>query len=75
MRVNWYFGEDIGGGGYAQAYIEDTHLEATIYDTQYENIHEAWIDATKIKTDNSLLELMNWVEEELKFRWSHEVHS
>lgn len=23
------------------------------------------------KSDNSLLELMNWVEEELKFRWSH----
>ena len=70
MRVDWYFGEDIGGGGYASAYIKGTNLQATIYDTIDEDKHEAWIDNKKIKADNSLLELMNWVEEELKFRAS-----
>lgn len=75
MKVNWEIGSYEGGEGYLAASIDDEKpvadilhskegFQAYIYDHRFSSKRD-------LKTDNSLIELMNWVEEELKFRSSH----
>lgn len=76
MKVNWEIGSYEGGEGYLSASIDDEKpvadilnskkgFEAYIYDDRYASKRD-------VKSDASLIELMNWVEEELKFRSSHD---
>ena len=76
MKVDWNIESYQGGEGVLHAYLhpgkdvvtitKDKDLfVAHIYEHSFSSIREA-------KSDPSLIELMNWVEEELKFRMSHE---
>lgn len=75
MKVNWYIESYEGGEGVLTASIDNSKavadilnskkgFEAYIYDDRYAS-------KRNVKSDPSLIELMNWVEEELKFRSSH----
>jgi hypothetical protein len=76
MKVNWYIESYEGGEGVLTADVDGDNpvadimnskngFQAYIYPHRYSSIRDC-------KTDASLIELMNWVEEELKFRSSHE---
>lgn len=75
MKVDWNIESYQGGEGVLHAYIDSSKdvvtiikdkdlFVAHIYEHEFSSIRET-------KIDNSLLELMNWAEEELKFRSSH----
>ena len=80
MRVDWEIGYEGSG---IEGRIPGSSLEGIVmenYDTTpmswYANVHflgnnGSWDNAIN-KSDSSLLEILNWVEEELKFRASQD---
>lgn len=80
MIVNWDIQSWEGGSASIVANVDEIKDSLYAYiDRENEKVFKAVIhegmyssDPVVIKTDPSLIELMNWVEEELKFRMSHE---
>ena len=77
MRVNWYIESYEGGQGVLEAStdIKDQAVASITQELGFFVAHvyeHRFSSKRETKTDPSLIELMNWVEEELKFRESHE---
>lgn len=80
MIVNWDIQSWEGGSASLVANVDEIKNSLHAYiDRENEKVFKAIIlegpySSVTVagKTDPSLIELMNWVEEELKFRMSHE---
>lgn len=81
MKVDWRISNDVLSGGiigsntFVDIARENGIFEAILGTQGYVETDDIAFWNRNIltrKKDNSLLELMNWAEEELKFRESHE---
>lgn len=76
MIVNWNIESYEGGQGVLHAQVDPDEDLITITDDKegfVAHIYEhRYSSKRETKKDPSLIELMNWAEEELKFRMSHE---
>ena len=81
MKVDWRIDNDViscgilGTNTFVDIARENDVFEAILGTQGYRDDGFFHREVLVRKKDNSLLELMNWAEEELKFRESHEVHS
>lgn len=78
MMVDWRIQDDVISGGIIGSHTfvdiarENGIFEAILGTQGYGDDGFFHREVDVRKKDNSLLELMNWAEEELKFRESHE---